>query len=97
MQSDLATLRVVVPDHVVSRFVDGLTVVLDIDTGRSFSFDDVGTRAWQALTECETAGAAVLRLTSEYDAPPDTIERDLVALLEQLASSNLIRLERHEG
>ncbi len=96
MQSDLATIRVIIPDHVVSRFVDGSTVVLDIDTGRSFSFDDVGTRVWQAVTDCETAAAAVVRLTSEYDAPADTIERDLVALLEQLAANNLIRLEPHK-
>lgn len=93
MQFDLATIRVAIPDHVLSRIVDGSTVVLDIETGRSYSFDEVGTGVWQALTECDTARAAVIRLTSEYDAPPDTIERDLVALLEQLVSNNLIHLE----
>lgn len=93
MHSDLASLRVIVPDHVVSRLVDGSTVLLDIETGRSFSFDEVGTRAWQALTECESTAAALARLQLEYEAPPDVIEQDLVVLLDQLAASNLVRIE----
>ena len=96
MHSDLASLRVIVPDHVVSRRIDGTTVLLDIETGRSFSFDDVGTRVWQALTECESAVAALTRLQSEYDAPPDVIRQDLVLLLDQLASKNLVRLETRQ-
>jgi hypothetical protein len=93
MHFDYATMRVVVPDHVVSRLVDGSTVLLDIDTGRSFSFDDVGTKAWQALTTSPSVLAALSHLRSEYDAAPDVIEQDLLQMLEQLAANNLVRLE----
>lgn len=97
MRFDLSCLRIIIPDHVVSRLVEGSTILLDVETGRSFSFDEVGTRVWQALTECGTARAAVDLLQAEYAAAPDVIEHDLVALLEQLASNNLVRLESHQG
>lgn len=97
MQFDLASLRIVVPDHVVSRVVDGSTILLDIETGRSFAFDDVGTRVWQVLTASDTARAAVDRLQGEYAAPPEVIEQDLVAMLEQLASNNLVHLQTTPG
>lgn len=96
MHSDLASLRVIVPDHVVSRLVDGSTVLVDVETGRSFSLDEVGTRVWQALTECESTAAALARLQSEYAAPPHVIEQDLVVLLDQLAASNLVRLDSRQ-
>lgn len=92
LEFDLAQVRIAIPDNVISRVVDGSTVVLDIETGRSFSLDDVGTCVWQVLTECETARAAVARLQSEYGGPPEVIERDMVELFGKLASYNLIRL-----
>jgi hypothetical protein len=81
-----------VPDHVVSRLVDGLAVLLDVDSGRSFSLDDVGTRAWQALTEAPNAQAALERLQEEYAAPPGILERDLMTLIDSLSAANLVQV-----
>ena len=78
----LADFGVVVPDHVVSRLVDGMTVLLDVDTGRTFSLDEVGTRAWQALMDASTALEAAEQLQHEYDAEPGEVERDLRALID---------------
>lgn len=88
----LPDFRVVVPDHVVSRLVDGLAVLLDVDSGRSFSLDDVGTRSWQVLTEAPSAQAALEQLEGEYTAPPGALERDLIALIGSLSSNNLVQL-----
>jgi hypothetical protein len=93
MLPPLSDLRVVVPDHVVARAVDGLTVLLDVVSGRTFSFDDVGTRAWLALTESPTAATALERLQAEYAAAPGVIERDFIALLDRLAASRLVLLQ----
>ena len=93
MLPPLSSIRVVVPDHVVSREVDGMTVLLDVDSGRSFSFDEVGTRAWVALTESTTASGAVEQLLEEYTAPAAVIERDLIALIERLSAINLLNIE----
>ena len=89
----LTDFRVVVPDHVVSRLVDGMTVLLDVDTGRTFSFDEVGTRAWLALMDASTAQEAAEQLQREYDAEPGEVERDLLALIDRLASDRLVRVQ----
>ena len=86
-------LRVVMPDHVVTRLVDGMTVLLDVDSGRSFSLDDIGTRAWQVLIEATTIQAAVEQLQREYDAEPGELERDLLVLVDRLASAQLVQLQ----
>lgn len=89
----LSTLRVSVPDHVVSRVVDGALILLDVDTGRSVSLDAVGNRAWLALTESPTAQDALERLLGEFQADPALLEGDLKALISNLASRNLLRLQ----
>ena len=81
------------PDHVVTRLVDGMTVLLDVDSGRTFSLDDIGTRAWQVLIEAPTVQAAVEQLQREYDAEPGELERDLLALIDRLASAQLVQLQ----
>ena len=81
------------PDHVVTRLVDGMTVLLDVDSGRTFSLDDIGTRAWRALIEAPTVQAAVEQLQREYDAEPGELERDLLALVDRLASAQLVQLQ----
>lgn len=81
------------PDHVVTRLVDGMTVLLDVDSGRSFSLDDIGTRAWQVLIEAPTIQAAVEQLQREYDAEPGELERDLLVLIDRLASAQLVQLQ----
>ena len=88
----LSEIRLVAPDHVVARVVDGMTVLLDVDSGRTFSFDDVGTRAWQALTESPNAQDALAKLLALYDASPAVLERDLVAMIERLSGSNLVQV-----
>ena len=81
------------PDHVVTRLVDGMTVLLDVDSGRTFSLDDIGTRSWQVLIEASTVQAAVEQLQREYDAAPGELERDVLALVDRLASAQLVQLQ----
>ena len=80
------------PDHVVTRLVDGMTVLLDVDSGRTFSLDDIGTRAWQVLIEAPTVQSAVEQLQLEYSAEPGELERDVLALIDRLASAKLLQL-----
>ncbi|MEQ1908218.1 MAG: PqqD family protein [Vicinamibacterales bacterium] len=85
--------RVVMPDHVVTRLVDGMTVLLDVDSGRTFSLDDIGTRAWQVLIDAPSVQAAVEQLQREFDAEPGELERDVLALIDRLISAQLVQLQ----
>lgn len=78
------------PD-VVFRALDGDAVLLDLASGTYFGLNQVGTRIWQLLDEGLAVEAIVDRLAAEYEAPPSTIEADVVRLLEELQSRRLIR------
>jgi hypothetical protein len=82
--------RLTVADSVVSRPVDGSTVLLDVGTGRTFSLDDVGTHVWAALAETSTITGAVARLREEFEAPPGLIERDVAELVRTLIDRGLV-------
>jgi hypothetical protein len=91
-----ARTRLIVPDHVITRVVGGSTVLLDIDTGRSFTLDAVGSRVWSLLAESGSASAAYETLLAEFDVEPDQLRRDLDSLVDQLAAASLLALvEEH--
>jgi hypothetical protein len=57
---------------ILSRVVGTTIVLLDSTSGRCFALDDVGTRAWQALTASVSIQDAYDELLTEYqvDAEP---------------------------
>ncbi len=54
--------------------------------------DDVGAAVWQGLQSGRTPGAIVTQLIEEYDAPAETIERDVMEFLSTLAGRGLIEV-----
>jgi hypothetical protein len=90
MTEPLWDIRLVVPDRVVARAVDGLMVLLDVETGRTFALDSIGTQAWQALTAAPTVQHGVDALAAEYDGDTATIARDVTALIRTLAERQLV-------
>jgi hypothetical protein len=92
MPVSLARTRVSVPDHVMTRAVSGSTVLLDVDSGRSFTLDAVGTRVWNLLAESGSAHVAYDTLINEFAVNPEDLERDLQALISQLAGHGLLQL-----
>ena len=86
----LDRIRFVVPDNVITRDVDGTTVVLDIDTGRSFTLDEIGTRVWTLMTTTRSAQEAFERLVDEYAAEPSEIRTDVESLLGELTANGLL-------
>lgn len=90
MLPPLSEFRLEIPDHVVSRLVDGATILLDVHSGRTFSLDAVATRAWEVLTAASSAQAGVDALAAEYEADPRIVARDVAVLVERLADGGLV-------
>ena len=86
-------IRFLVPDSVISRPVDGITVVVDVATGRSFTLDEVGTRVWELLTTMPSAQAAYETLLQEFDADPSQVRDDVERMIEALTSKELLRIQ----
>ncbi len=82
--------RVVVPEAVISRELDGETVVLNLETGVYFGLDGVATDIWNALQGAGRIEDAFDSLLSQYDVQPAALKDDLLSFVNQLASKGLL-------
>jgi hypothetical protein len=83
--------RVTVPDNVLTREVEGTLVLLDIDTGRSFTLDAIGARVWTLLQATASIDGTVRALEAEFStADASEIRRDVAAVVERLLASGLL-------
>jgi hypothetical protein len=85
--------RVVVPQHVLVRFMDRESVLLNLETERYFGLDEMGTRMWQVVTAAPSVEAAVLQLQDEYDTTQETLQTHLTELLGRLIDNGLLSLQ----
>jgi hypothetical protein len=81
-----------IPEGVLSRELDGETVLLNLDTGIYFGLDAVGTDMWRAIQTAASLADAVAALQTEYDADPATMRDDLLHLANQLRTKGLLHV-----
>ncbi|WP_413204318.1 PqqD family protein [Rhodospirillum sp. A1_3_36] len=62
--------------------------------GTYYGLDTVGTSVWECLDQDIQLADLYARLAEEYDADVETIERDVLPLLEQLIEEELIDVRR---
>ncbi len=82
--------RVVVPEAVISRELDGETVVLNLETGVYFGLDGVATDLWNALKNGGRLEDAFNTMLQQYEVQPATLKDDLLLFVNQLASKGLL-------
>lgn len=80
-----------VPKEVVVQKVGDETVLLNLDSGKYYGLDPVGTRMLELIRELAEPPVVVARLHEEYEAPEDTLQKDLTELLENLEANGLVR------
>jgi hypothetical protein len=81
---------VTIPDGVVFRELDGEAVILNLESGRYFGLDPVGTRIWQLLNAHGTLRRTLEALEEEFDAPPEQLSADLTEFVGQLHTRGLV-------
>ena len=84
------TDRVTIPPHVMSRQVGDEQVILDLASGTYFGLDPVGARVWQLLSEQKTTAEVCAIMQTEYEVDSETLERDIVALVQTLVDRKLV-------
>jgi hypothetical protein len=82
--------RIQVPDDVLCQELGGESVLLDLASQRYFGLDTVGTRIWALLREDVPLPRIVEVICGDYDVEPLQMERDLLALLDELSEKGLI-------
>jgi len=84
--------RVIVPTHVLIRFLDNESVLLNIETERYFGLDETGTRMWQLVTAAPKIEVAYQQLLDEYDVEAALLRSNLTELLERLVENGLLEI-----
>lgn len=80
-------------DDVLVQEVGGESVLLDLASERYFGLDPVGTRIWALLGEHASLQAIADAMCAEFDAEPERIQSDLLALVAELAEAGLVKVE----
>ena len=83
--------RVVVSDDQVSTSLGDEAVILGMRDGVYYGLDAVGARVWALVAEPRRVSELVRAITSEFAVTPEQCERDVLVLLDELSSQELIR------
>jgi hypothetical protein len=65
-------------------------LLFNMDDGSYYALNEVGHRIWELCDGTHKVAQLVGMLAKEYNAPADLIETDILELLEDLRSKNLI-------
>jgi Coenzyme PQQ synthesis protein D (PqqD) len=65
-------------------------LLFNMDDGSYYALNEVGNRIWELCDGTHKVAQLVCMLAKEYNAPADIIETDILELLEDLRSKNLI-------
>jgi hypothetical protein len=76
---------------VVSEIIDGELVIMSLTSGNYYSSDNVGAVIWEWITEGQTFHRIERLMLDRYDAPADTLARDLAAFVDRLLQEQLVR------
>jgi Coenzyme PQQ synthesis protein D (PqqD) len=72
-------------------------ILLSLKAGVYYGLNSVGTRIWNLLQEPRSVHEVRDAILEEYDVDPDRCERDLLALLRDLAANGLIQTKDDEA
>lgn len=79
-------------DDALFQEVDGKAVLLDLASEQYFGLDPVGTRIWALLGEDDRLQQGHAALCGEYEAAPERIGNDLLALVDRLAEAGPVKV-----
>ena len=79
------------PNH-VSTDLGGEVVILDMQSDEYFSLDGVGIRIWEMIETSTPVNEILAAILQAYDVEPATAERDLLAVLSEMAREGLIEV-----
>jgi len=86
------TEQATAPAHVLVRFLDRESVLLNLETEQYFGLDETGTRMWQLVTDSPNIDAAYEELLAEFDVKPELLRSNLTELLGQLVENGLLQV-----
>lgn len=84
--------RVEVPKHVLVRFLEKESVLLNLEAEIYYGLDEIGTRMWQLVTAAPNIDNAYEELLTEFDVEAELLRQNLSELLGRLVDKGLLRV-----
>ena len=72
--------------------LDGEIGMLNIETGKYYAFDTIGTRIWELTVNPIIINDLVQNLLKEYEIDERTCQEDVLFFLNKLLQENLIKV-----
>ena len=90
----MATLdsTIQIPQDVLFHELAGEAVLLNLETGKYFGLDEIGTRMWMLLSEHGQIEPVLHALLDEYEVEEAHLSRDLFELIDRLAANGLLQI-----
>lgn len=76
--------------RVVSEILDGEVIIIDFKEGFYYSLNNTGSVLWVAIQNGYTRSQLLAYFVARYDATPDSIEKSVAALIEQIKDLSLV-------
>ncbi len=70
--------------------VDQEIVAFSVEKGACYGFNPVGSRIWQMLANPISVAEICKTLVGEYEVDPETCEREVLKLLEELRAEGMV-------
>jgi len=82
-----------VPSHVAFHDLAGEAVLLNLESGKYYGLDEVGTRMYSLLKENGRLDLAAQVLVQEYDVAEGQLQGDLIKLVDDLVAHGLLTID----
>jgi coenzyme PQQ biosynthesis protein PqqD len=76
--------------QVIAQEASNHFLLFNISDGNYYSLNDVGRRIWELCDGNHSVAQLVDILAAEYDAPAETLTKDVLELLQELRNGKLI-------
>ena len=86
-----------ISEDAVFRELDGEAVILNLDTGIYFGLNPTGTSIWNLIAQHSSLQKVLETMTEEYEAPPESLENDILQLVGQLCEKGLVSVTPAHG
>ena len=74
--------------------MDGETVMMDIDMGKYYGFNDVGSRIWEIISQPIVASEIITILLNEFNIGKDSCTSAVLLFLNRLIEDGIVEIEQ---
>jgi len=79
-------------NEVFANEIDGEAVMMNIQTGKYYGLDEIGSRIWELMEQKIQVKAIIDQLKKEYDVSEQQCKTDVLNLLNELKTNQLIEV-----